>query len=128
MRAWAAQAPDELPKMATSYTLTRRILSSSLPGDRRPSVLLVVIHSEPSVATATFRIRPWSRAKCAFGSAASVPSSATVKRHWPCSAATNAVERVMASPAGEQLLVGDQVAAGSVYASSPLRPSTRGQP
>ena len=34
----------------------------------------------------------------------------------------------MASPAGEQLLVGDQVAFGSVKRSSPDRPSTRGQP
>ena len=99
-----------------------------MPGVRRPSVLLVVIHSEPSFATATFRMRPWSRAKWAFGLAASVPSSATEKRHWPCSAPTNAVERVMARPAGEQLLVGDQVAAGLAYASFPLRPSTRGQP
>ena len=87
------------------------------PGVRRPSVLLVVIHSEPSAATATLRMRPWSRAKCAFGFAASVPSSATENRHCPCSAPTNAVERVMASPAGEQLLVGDQVAAGLAYAS-----------
>ncbi len=95
-------------------SVTRRILSSCLPGSVRPSVLLVVIHSEPSGATATLRIRPWSSAKCLVGLPASVPSSGTENRHFPCSAPMKAVERVIAIPAGEQVLVGDQVAFGSV--------------
>ena len=45
------------------YRVTRRILSSFLPGSIRPSVFDVVIHSEPSGATTALRIRPWSSAK-----------------------------------------------------------------
>ena len=40
----------------------------------------------------------------------------------------NAVDRVIAMPAGEQLLVGDQVAFGLVKRSLVDRPSTSGQP
>ena len=39
-----------------------------------------------------------------------------------------AVDRVIASPAGEQLLVGDQMVFGLVKRSLPDRPSASGQP
>src|SRR5699024_6829032 len=111
-----------------AYNSTRRIRSSSDLGSARPSVLLVVTHSTPSGAAATARIRPYFSAKYDFGLPAFSPSSGTPKRHCPRKAPTNAVERTIARPAGDDVLVGSHTAFGSVYSLPPPLPSTCGQP
>src|SRR5699024_9620219 len=59
------------------HNVTRRILSSFGPGVERPSVLLVAIHSAPSGATATSRMRPYLPTNAADGLPVRAPFSGT---------------------------------------------------
>src|SRR5699024_11841782 len=114
-------------KPGNQSSSTRRIRSSDFAGSPRPSVLLVVTHNAPSGAVTTLRRRPYSSSSSRVWLPVLVPDSRTAYTHSPCSAPRNAVEEVIAIPAGEHSSVG-QVTFGWVKRPAGERPSTSGHP